>query len=585
MDDSLQLRWCLRVERQPDARALAFYNSRGEYAWRSRGELYERGAASAARLADHGLRAGDVCLLVLPSEEFCATAVLGVLMTGAVPLLAAPPVLQDRDAYSSLMETLTSLVCRTKPRIVLCPESMSDRRAQLEQRRSRTRFLFGEESLSGDCRTAFWPATPASDDVAAMQLTSGTTGSPRVCVWKQKSVTAALDGMAQAMGLTGDDVYLNWTPLYHDMGLANTFLLCLTRGLPLVMLRPHDFVASPALWLRGLSQTGATITWSPNFGFALAAQRARDEQLRDVRLDRVRGFWNAAERIHLETMREFHRRFAPLGVREEALKTNFGCAENIGGATFSGPGRPFCVERVDRTLLQEKGIARTLSSSEGDGKGISVVGVGRGHPNLKIRILSRTRRFLPDGQVGEIALESPSRMEGYLGDARATRRAIDGGLLRTGDLGYLRDGELFWVGRARERIAVRGVKLDPSDFESILLQVAGLRHGCFAVFGVDDGQLGTQRLVVIAEVRDSNPRDPAEIIADIRKQALLRLGANVDEVLLVRRGTLTKTSSGKRRHRFYRRLYLAGELEGFRWRPEPSRELAPSCQGRRGDTA
>jgi acyl-CoA synthetase (AMP-forming)/AMP-acid ligase II len=159
-------------------------------------------------------------------------------------------------------------------------------------------------------------------------------------------------------------------------------------------------------------------------------------------------------------------------------------------------------------------------------------------------------------------------MVGYLGDARATRRAVYGKLLRTGDLGYMRDGELFWVGRVRERITVRGKKLDPSDFESILLRVPDLRHGCFAAFGVDDGGQGTQHIVIVAEVSDPVSRTPEEITMDIRDQAFQHLGVNVNDVVLVRRGTLAKTSSGKRRHRYFRQLYLEGKLKTFEWQPK-----------------
>jgi acyl-CoA synthetase (AMP-forming)/AMP-acid ligase II len=154
-------------------------------------------------------------------------------------------------------------------------------------------------------------------------------------------------------------------------------------------------------------------------------------------------------------------------------------------------------------------------------------------------------------------------MMGYLGDTAATRRAFSHDLLRTGDLGYLRGQELFWVGRAKERITVRGRKLDPSDFEPVLLRVPGLRQGSFAAFGVEDAARGTQRVVIVAEVRDPPGRTQAEIVGDISREVFLHLGVTADEILLVRPGTLTKTSSGKRRHKFFRRQYLSGGLGSF----------------------
>jgi acyl-CoA synthetase (AMP-forming)/AMP-acid ligase II len=379
-------------------------------------------------------------------------------------------------------------------------------------------------------------------------------------VWKQRKVVAALDAMMAAMRLHPDrDICFNWTPLYHDMGLVNNFFLCLANGVPLVMQTPQDFVKRPVSWLRGLHATGATTTWSPNFGFAITARSARDADLEGVRLDHVRAFWNAAERIHLETILAFRDRFASYGVRPEALKTNFGCAENVGGATFSDPDGPFVCEWVDRAALYDRHVAVPMAPPAAEV--IPVVSAGRAAPGLELYVVSRTGKPLPEGRVGEVALRTPSRLEGYLGDRRATRRAQLRDLLRTGDLGYLRRGELFWVGRVRERINVFGKKLDPSDFEAVLLKVDGLREGCFAAFGVDDGERGTQRLVVVSEVRDEIGREPEELIEEVRDRVAKDLGVDVSEVLLVPRGSLTKTSSGKRRHRHFRQLYLEGKLQ------------------------
>jgi acyl-CoA synthetase (AMP-forming)/AMP-acid ligase II len=151
-------------------------------------------------------------------------------------------------------------------------------------------------------------------------------------------------------------------------------------------------------------------------------------------------------------------------------------------------------------------------------------------------------------------------MTAYLGQARETKRALAGGYLRTGDLGYRRGEEVFWVGRTRERIAVRGRKLDPSDFEGILLTVDGLRRGCFAAFGVDDPVRGTQRLVLVVESQEPATRSPRGLAEEIRERVVAELGVAVDDLLVVRSGTLTKTSSGKRRHRIFKERYLAGLL-------------------------
>jgi acyl-CoA synthetase (AMP-forming)/AMP-acid ligase II len=560
--ESLQSRLIERLERAPERRALAFYAPDGEFSWIRFEEAYCRAERLAAMLAEQGLGRGDVGMIVLPSGELSATTTLAVLLCGAVPLLVAPPVVAG--SLLDLPRILKRTAQETRARVVVCSETMAGMRDELESGLPDTRFVFDLEEPGPGEAVARAPVLPASTDVAAMQLTSGTTGFPRICVWDQRAVLAALDGMIAAMKLSDRDACFNWTPLYHDMGLVNNFLLCITSGVPLVMLGPEEFVKRPALWARGLTDTEANVTWSPNFGFALAAKRVGDHELEGVRLDHVRALWNAAERIHHGTMLEFQERYEVYGLAPAAVKTNFGCAENIGGATFSDPDGGFVVEHVDGDALYDSRVARTVPDRADVERATAVVGVGRPHPAIRIEILSDDGEPLPEGHVGEIALDTPSRMRGYLNDEIATRRAVRGNLVRTGDLGYLRGDELFWVGRTQERINVRGKKLDPSDFEPVLFGVAGLREGCFVAFGVDDEEEGTQRVVIVSEVREPLGRDADEVAAEIQKQTFLRLGVTIYEVLLVRPRTLAKTSSGKRRHRHFRQLYLESALEQFR---------------------
>jgi acyl-CoA synthetase (AMP-forming)/AMP-acid ligase II len=557
---SVQAEILARLAEAPEAKCLASYGWRDGIRWLSRAEVNARATCVAATLLRCGVTPGDVCVIMLPSGHATALAVTATLFVGAVPLLIAPPTLFG--ANLNLYETLESTVRRTRARLAICWSSLESDLTDVARKFPATRFLFVAANWPTDGeKIQLEPVLPQATDIAAMQLTSGTTATPRICVWDHKGILAALNGMAAAMRVSSEDVCLNWTPLYHDMGLVNNFLLCLARGIPLVLVSPQEFIRKPALWLRGLSETGATITWSPNFGYAVTSRKAADDELERVRLDHVRAFWNAAECIHLETMKAFHRRFAALGVRWEALKTNYGCAENVGGATFSALDAPPRSEVIDRLVLEERGIAQSVPAAENDARCLSVVSTGRASPGLAVRILSRRGRELPDGHVGEICLETASRMIGYHDRSQETGHALRGGLLHTGDLGYLRDGELFWVGRLRERITIQGRKLDPSVFERVLASIPGLREGCFVVFGVSDPGTGTQRIIVVSEIRVQLAEHPREISAGIRRACFVHLGVTPEDVVLVRPGTLAKTSSGKRRHRHFRKLYLGGELE------------------------
>ena len=555
---TLQERFGDRLRRYPDGRALAFYQPGKPIEWRSFAEFHSDSLAAAGALTNRGLKQGDVCLIVLPSGEQAAITLMAVLLLGAKPLLIAPPTLLGMN--SDLPRVLAYVVERTQASVVVLPVSLNPG-LLADVVTDRTNIVYAGEGLAdvtvpGRVATSLDP-----DDVAALQLTSGTTGLPKVCVWSQRAVLGALDGMTEAMELSPTDVCFNWTPLYHDMGLVNNFLTCMTGAIPLVLMDPLDFVKHPSDWLRGLHETGATVTWAPNFGFALVTQRTDPAAIGDVRLGGIRGFWNAAERIHARTYADFADAFAELGLRPEALKTNFGCAENIGGATFTLPGETYVVDHIDGRRLRTEGVAVTVDPD--DPGSVSIVGVGKGHPKLEVLIVDDDASPVLDGVVGAVALRTPSRMEGYLADEEATAAAIVDDLLLTGDLGYLRGGELFWVGREHERITVRGKKIDPSDFEPILFDVEGLRQGCFAAFGVDDPESGTEMVVIITEVRDRDHTDHEAIIGQIRRRVFSQVGVGVADVLLVAPGTLTKTSSGKRRHRHFKRMYEAGDLEAM----------------------
>lgn len=498
-------------------------------------------------------------MLVMPSDVDACHAVLACLLVGAKPVLVAPPVV--RGVHSNLASVVSYVARKMEARMLIVGDDAVDVGTSLQTARSDLAIVFAPDDWADGDAQAMRPEFPQADDIAAYQLTSGTTGFPKICVWEHGGILASLDGMWQIMDLSTDDVFLNWTPLYHDMGLMNNFMLCMIHGIPLAMIETMEFLKRPSLWLRGLELTGSTTTWSPNFGYTLAAQRIADRELEGVDLSGVRGFWNAAERIHLDTMLTFQRRFERYGVSLRAMKTNFGCAENVGGATFSDPNGDFVVERVRSRELYEDGTAIPVSDDSDSGNAVDVVSVGMPFPGMTIGIFSRNGHELADGRVGEVGLATPSRMREYLGNQRETNRAIKGDYLRTGDLGYKRGNDLFWVGRVKERINLHGKKYDPSDFEKALFEVPGLRKGCFAAFGVDDTELGTQRLVIVSETSDRAEQSDADIFQDVKEKVLEIVGVGVDEVVFLKQGTMTKTSSGKRRHQFYRQQHVEGQLQ------------------------
>jgi acyl-CoA synthetase (AMP-forming)/AMP-acid ligase II len=560
-----------RLDTRPDERALAYFDASRTCNWIELGALVASAAGPHDALLDAGLKPGDVTVIVMSQPDETSRVLLAVLLAGCVPVLVAPPLIQGSN--SSLPAIIKDVVRKTRARVVVYANG--GLAEQLHSSASARAVNF--EQVSSDSSACLRFAERPPQSIAAMQLTSGTTGAPRICVWTHEKVQAALRGMAQAMDVGRNDTFLNWTPLYHDMGLINNFMLCLLHEIPLVLMSPFDLMKCPALWLQALSDTEATTSWSPNFGFALAAQRSTEQQLAGIRLDHVRGLWNAAERIHYNTLVEFQERFEPYGLSPSAIKTNFGCAENIGGATFSDPHGSYQVEMLDPVAVHE--LREAIPARPGQ-KALPVVGVGKGHPGITVHILDSDGRSLPEGMIGEVAMDTTSRMEGYLGEPEETSTVIVDGLLKTGDLGYLRGGELFWTGRTRECIACRGRKIDPSEFEAPLLKIPDLRPGCFVAFGVDDDASGTEKIVIVSEVNHESRRSLESVRKDVSEVVARQLGLmNLADFVMVRRGTLTKTSSGKRRHRHFKELYLRGELEQFQVGIKDEDSVEDLCRG------
>lgn len=538
-----------RLEHEPNRRAIAYCAPDASIEWQSMAEFWAEVEPVKNDIIEAGGKNRRVVVISLASQRKMAVATIATLAAGAIPVLMPPPRLPvDND-----INAIRSVIERAKPSVVLCESYLVK---SLPHDRDEPTSLPG----ASICRFNNF----ATLDAFAMQLTSGTTGSPRACVWDEQSLLYGIDSGMRAMKLDRDDVCLSWVPFYHDLGLVNNLLLCLANDIPLVTLEAFDFVRDPAVWLRGLSASGATLTWASNFGYALAVKRVALEALEGVSLAKVRGFWSGGERIHRTTLSSFARKFAAVGVAPEALHTSYGGAENTGGITFTKPGHDGVrCETVDASRLYDDLVAEPVGNDFA-GATSDIVSVGEPHPGIELVILSETGERLPDGRVGQIALRSPSRFRCYLEDELATAKQFHGPYLLMADLGYMRDGELFWVGRRDERITVRARKIDPSEFEVPLMGIRGLRPGNFVFFGVDDAKSGTQQPVLVAEFQEQAGVTPEMVAMACRATAVTSFGVTLGDVVLVPPGTLVKTTSGKRRHRYYRAVYQEGGFQSLR---------------------
>lgn len=527
---------------------------------------YEALYRSARRIA-HGLRSlgvapADTVALMLPTGSDYFTCFAGILLAGADAVPVYPPV--QAAGLADHLRRHVAILANAAVRTMIVPDG-TEAVAQLVrawvpalQNVVAPRALHGNET--GESYEA------RADDVAFLQYTSGSTGTPKGVVLTHANLLANIRAMGRAVRVERHDVLSSWLPLYHDMGLIGAWLAPLYFGVPLVLMSPLTFVARPERWFQAISHYRATLTAAPNFAYDRCATRIAAQDLEGVDLSSLRVAFCGAEPVSAVTMRAFAARFAAYGFDAHALTPVYGLAENTLGLTFSPLGRGMRVDRISRAQLAASDRAVPAAS---DDDTIELVSCGAALPGNTLRIVDVAGRDVPERIAGRIEFRGASATAGYFRNAEQTARLIHDGWLDTGDIGYLADGELFVTGRVKDLVIRAGRHFFPNELEEAVSRLRGVRRGCVAVCATPEAATGTNRLIVIAETRETSPDALARIRAAINDAAVALLGAPPEEIALVPPRSILKTSSGKIRHADTLALYLrsAGNLRARpRWR-------------------
>jgi fatty-acyl-CoA synthase len=408
--------------------------------------------------------------------------------------------------------------------------------------------------IDGLDRSAGDPAAAApvgADDPAFLQFTSGSTGVSRSVVLSHRQMLSNVAAIGTAFDLNSDDRYVSWLPLFHDMGL-NLLLSAIAHHCTLILQPTEEFLARPDSWLEALSHYRGTVTVAPNFAYGLAARGLRARSGRPLDLSTVRVAGNGAEPVDAQTLDEFAALAAPHGFHAEAICPMYGLAEATLGVSMSRADEPMRDIWAARGALAPGADVEAVPPDAYDSR--RIVSCGRPLPGVEVTIIGEAGSPVDEGRVGEICLRSPGVMSGYWQEQEATAAAIRSGLLHTGDLGFIDHGELFVCGRIKDMIIVGGRNLYPEDYEQECSRMPGIRLGNVVAFGIDQ----EERMVVIAETTDADHAD--QIAIDAMSLLRRKLPQAPEEVVLVSKGSLPKTSSGKIQRHTCKELYRDSRL-------------------------
>lgn len=520
-----------------------------EYEDCSYAELARRAKILAAELQRRKL-AGERALLLFPPGIDYIVAFFGCLLAGVVPVPAYPP---DLSRASKTVPRLRVIADDCKPKAALTSHTILRKvRPLLFVTGQLFKMKWLSPQMAPEKGLKKWkPPGTRSEDVAFLQYTSGSTSKPKGVRVTHSNLLDNLAHIERNFGHTTESQGVIWLPPYHDMGLIGGILAPLYTGFPVTLMSPLDFIRKPARWLNAISDYQATTSGGPNFAYELALRRTSPEMAKELDLSSWNVAFNGAEPIRPETIERFTERFGESGFRRQSFHPCYGLAESTLIVTGAQKGADVCSITVDEGALNQDRV-RPATSIEGERELISC---GAPMDGLDVVVVNpRTLRRLDGDQVGEILVRGNSVADGYWNNPKATREAFevylpqeDGGAgpyMRTGDLGFLRHGELYVCGRSKELIIIRGRNYYPQDIERAVDGVhPALRTGCLAAFGLNEGN--EEKVGLIAEVREPRKTDFEDVVKAIRRAISEKIQVKIHTIGLVPKDGVPKTSSGK----------------------------------------
>lgn len=544
------------VEKHAEQLHIHFYGDDDQEEGLTYRALQNQAGFLASGLQQLALRSQQAVAIMLPTGRDYFLSFFGALLAGGIPVPLYPPV-RPAQIEEHLRRQVAVLNNSQAALLITVPEAKRVARLLAAQVPT-LRHVVTVEDLTGEASGLEAKPALQAEEIALIQYTSGSTGSPKGVMLSHRNLLANVRCSGEAIAASPRDVFVSWLPLYHDMGLIGAWLGSLYYGIPLVIMSPLAFLSCPERWLWAIHRYRGTLSAAPNFAYELCVRRIPPEKLEGLDLSSWRLAFNGAEAVSANTLKNFLKRFAPFGFRPESMSPVYGLAECSVALAFPPLGRAPAVDRVDRGSLTRMG--RAIPATSADKSALHFVACGRPLPRHEIRIVDSSGHELPERHEGKLQFRGPSATRGYYRNLEETRRLYDGDWLETGDRAYLVEGEVYITGRSKDIIIRGGRNIYPHEVEQSVGQIPGIRQGCVAVFGSADTRSGTERVIVLAETREVDPARRSALQAEVNAVATDLIGMPPDEVQLVPAHTVLKTSSGKIRRLASRELYERGEI-------------------------
>lgn len=498
----------------------------------SYGQLWVEAQKAHGFFATCGCQTGDVVLIIHEISKPCATAFLGAMMGGFIPaFMPYPNVKQSDDVYWSSHQKLFD---RIKPACIVVSEKLYDLFVQnMPHFASLIRC-----SKDIECADEKEPVQLKAQDIAFLQHSSGTTALKKGVMLSHSQVIEQVELYAQKIGFNQNSKIVSWLPIYHDMGLITSFIMPMICGASVIQLDAFEWVSRPYLLMDMIHQEKPHYCWLPNFAFHHLVHTVRSPEKYD--LSSIQAFINCSEPCRENSMAQFEKHFSISGLKPNVCQVSYAMAENVFAVTQTEIGQPRNHLTIDPKSFDESQISFAPQDLE---KAITVAACGKPLDGMRVFAVDDLKQPLNDGYIGEIAIASSTLFSGYYKQDELTQKALQNGVYYSGDMGFIHQGAVYITGRKDDMILAYGRNFMAHEFENSLLSLEGIKKGRLVVFGLPSEQLGTNELVIMAELLDGFDNEAVQ--KEIRACLEATAGIAPRHILFVETGTLRKSTSGK----------------------------------------